>query len=545
MGKASRKKQERRSRRAAPGEIGTGGDPQNVSADALEALLRSNAPDELSLAGAYAFGYLALAAAQLNEDVPDWFHSIDPLDTLFLGTAWPKAFVDELQFANARDAWLRLLHGTVHGKGIERFVRETVAASEELEMPVDDGEFLLALTGRLASAGLDRRRLPRRLLPGAALQGCRAVCGPSPDLRLPEPPEDAKERVRQFWKETAESSWTGSTPRAILRNGLRRFKEQGLPVKKESALLLGALYAALLTKPGEPLDDMGEHAWTWAMSLDETSSLVPVLDILALAPELGLSVTETLGRLFAVPAFTQPIPSEALIWTSSPGLALPRLAFELGVTEVSTVDRTITPDLLDWVGMHARMDLSTTVRRRDVDDETSDDGPQDEDGPPAESDGQWDERREAVRVAALNKVRKKSGKTAASPGRSRPPVERIWNADGSSVVRFDEHRWQKLADGMEGLCREFREKFGREPGPDDPLFFDPDADEPMPLSREHFDDMLRDVADRAVEHGVDPAFLHAWREVGYVVTEENMSMFTAAEVLTFSRAVARYRQGRE
>ncbi|HEX7290959.1 MAG TPA: putative toxin-antitoxin system toxin component, PIN family [Conexibacter sp.] len=35
----------------------------------------------------------------------------------------------------------------------------------------------------------------------------------------------------------------------------------------------------------------------------------------------------------------------------------------------------------------------------------------------------------------------------------------------------------------------FREKFGREPGPGDPVFFDPDADEPRPMSQETIDRM--------------------------------------------------------
>jgi HEPN domain-containing protein len=33
----------------------------------------------------------------------------------------------------------------------------------------------------------------------------------------------------------------------------------------------------------------------------------------------------------------------------------------------------------------------------------------------------------------------------------------------------------------------FREKFGRDPGPEDPVFFDPEADEPRPLSQEKID----------------------------------------------------------
>ncbi|WP_371653381.1 MULTISPECIES: hypothetical protein [unclassified Streptomyces] len=544
MGKASRKKQERRSWRAAPGVIAaaTESDPQDLGGAALRALLDSNAPGDLSLAGAYAFGYLALAEAQLEGDAPGWYNETDPLDALFLGTVWPRTFIDALEFANARDAWLRLLQGTAHGKGIRRFVREAVSASEELRIPVDDGRLMLALRARLEAAGLDRRRLPRRLLPKAALQSCRAVSGPSLDLRLPDLPEDTQERVRRFWKDAVEEPWADATPKNILRDGLRRFHDAGLPVEQESAVLLPALYAALLTKPGELVEDMGEHASAWALSLDEASSLVPVLDILLVAPELEMPVAETLGRLFAVPAFTEPIPSEALLWTSSPGLALLRLAFALGITEVSTLGGPVTPDLLDWVGMHARMRLSATARESadDFGETGSTDGIE---GTQEESDERWVERRRAVREAVLHKVRKKSGGTATRR-RFDHPVERIWNADGSSVVRISTAtpHGRMMREAMEGQLDAFREKFGRDPGPDDPLVFDPDADEPTPLTNEYFGDMMSDMAELAAEMGIDPAFFHAWREVGYLVTEANRGMFTTAEVLAFSRALARYRQ---
>jgi hypothetical protein len=36
---------------------------------------------------------------------------------------------------------------------------------------------------------------------------------------------------------------------------------------------------------------------------------------------------------------------------------------------------------------------------------------------------------------------------------------------------------------LEEQLQAFRAKFGRDPGPEDPLFFDPDADEPRPLNR--------------------------------------------------------------
>lgn len=560
MGKASRKKQEQRTRRtasAASAVVTADGDPGALGEEALTRLVRSNGPGKLSLAGAYAFGYGALGIAQRRGTEPDWYREIDPLDALFLGTAWPRTFRDEFEFANARDGWLRLLRGTVHEKGIRRFVRETVSASEELGLPVDDGRLMLALTGRLEAAGLDQRRLPRMLLPEAALQDCRAAYGPPPDLRLPDPPADAQEQIEQFWK-SGEASWAGDTPQAILRDGLRRFHDAGLPVEQASGLLLAALYSALMTKPGELLEDTGEHASAWALSLDETSPLVPVLDILIVAPELEMTVTEVLERLFAVPAFTEPIPSEALLWTSSPGLALPRLAFELGIAEVATREAVVTPDLLDWLGMHARMRMSAAARESatGLDEQDSADGtagavgahgPEDTDGAQPKPDARWAERREAVREAVQQRIRKKSGGTAAPRRPSERPVERVWNADGSSVVRIstDTPQGQQLAESLDGQLEAFREKFGREPEPDDPLFFDLDADEPTRLTKEHFDSMMLDMAESAVELGIDPALVHAWREVGYVVTAENRSMFTTAEVLSYSRAVARHRQAGE
>ncbi|CAM5741411.1 hypothetical protein [Streptomyces afghaniensis 772] [Streptomyces afghaniensis] len=556
MGKASRKKQERRARKAvcaASVDVTGSENPRALGEEALERLLRSNAPGKLSLAGAYAFGYGALGYAQHEGTDPYWHQEVDPLDVLFLGTVWPKWFRDELEFANARDAWLRLLRGTVHGKGVKRFVREAVSASAELGIPVDDGELMLALTGRLEGAGLDQRRLPRRLLPEVALQDCRAACGPSLDLRLSDPPEDAKERIRRFWENAEEESWADDTPQTVLRDGLRRFQEAGLPVEENSGLLLPALYAMLMTKPGELLEDMAEHARAWAVALDEALTLVPVLDILLLAPELEMPVADALGHLFAVPAFTEPFPSDALLWTSSPGLALPRLAFELGIPEVTTREETVTPDLLDWVGMHARMRMAAAARGGaadpdlDLDQTDSADSADSRDGTPKESDERWAQRREAVREAVQRKVRKKSRGTAATRRRSDRPVERIWNADGSSAlwISADTPQGRELMEGLEGQLEAFREKFGREPGPGDPLFFDPEADEPTRLTKEYFDDMLLRMAERAKEMGVDPAFLHAWREVGYVVTEDTRSGFTAAEVIAFNRALARHREAGE
>lgn len=72
----------------------------------------------------------------------------------------------------------------------------------------------------------------------------------------------------------------------------------------------------------------------------------------------------------------------------------------------------------------------------------------------------------------------------------------------------------------------FREKFGRDPGPGDPVFFDPDADEPRPLPDGFWDEALEDLVEKAGDPMIR-AFALASRDVGYMVTEMNMHLFSA------------------
>lgn len=96
---------------------------------------------------------------------------------------------------------------------------------------------------------------------------------------------------------------------------------------------------------------------------------------------------------------------------------------------------------------------------------------------------------------------------------------------------------QELAAVFEAQRRAFVEKFGRDPGPGDPVFFDPEAGEPLALSEareaELFEEMLGSLADA----GLEPAFVEAWRSLGYVVTEENRHLFSAHEVDAWDEAV--------
>src|SRR5258708_38138159 len=77
---------------------------------------------------------------------------------------------------------------------MEGLVGGVRAASAEHDLPVDEGELMLLVAGRLEAAGLDQRKIPRSLLPGTALAGARLARGPDPDAPLPGPPPDAARR---------------------------------------------------------------------------------------------------------------------------------------------------------------------------------------------------------------------------------------------------------------------------------------------------------------------------------------------------------------
>ena len=59
----------------------------------------------------------------------------------------------------------------------------------------------------------------------------------------------------------------------------------------------------------------------------------------------------------------------------------------------------------------------------------------------------------------------------------------------------------ELARLMQEQLAAFKEKFGREAGPEDPVFFDPDADTPQPISEEK---LRRIVVHAAEEAGLEP-----------------------------------------
>jgi hypothetical protein len=83
----------------------------------------------------------------------------------------------------------------------------------------------------------------------------------------------------------------------------------------------------------------------------------------------------------------------------------------------------------------------------------------------------------------------------------------------------------------------FRAKFGRDPGPDDPVFFDPDAKTPQPMD---MDAVQRQVIEAMVQVGIDPALIYAYSKTGLMVTDENLASLSRERRGEWEAAIAEY-----
>jgi hypothetical protein len=248
-------------------------------------------------------------------------------------------------------------------------------------------------------------------LPATLLEGSRFIFGPEEGITLPEPPSDASERVDRLWSAAQVSMPHDGTAVDALRQGLHMLGAAGLDTRSDPAALLPALYVSLVATEDEDLSEAVEHAVAWALGLGADSPLVPVTDVLLVAPSRGLDADTVLGHLFGIPAFGERASEEGRSWHSSPGNTLLSLAFDLGYRQVITRD--------------------------------------------------------------------------------------------SKVIRMD----QGTVAGMQAQFRKFEEKFGRPPGPRDPVFFDPDADEPTPLTMEGAQETTVAMLKAA---GISPAWIYAY-----------------------------------
>ena len=110
-----------------------------------------------------------------------------------------------------------------------------------------------------------------------------------------------------------------------------------------------------------------------------------------------------------------------------------------------------------------------------------------------------------------------------------------------SQRRIKRRRMVKLPPGtlhaMEMQRNEFRMKFGRDPGPDDPVFFDPDSDTPTPIDPQRVTIEIIAAMEKA---GIPPDKIYAFRKTGMLPTEENIHLWSAADLREWQGAIEEF-----
>ena len=93
----------------------------------------------------------------------------------------------------------------------------------------------------------------------------------------------------------------------------------------------------------------------------------------------------------------------------------------------------------------------------------------------------------------------------------------------------------EVADGLRKQEQLFKEKFGREPGPGDPVFFDPDADTPQKINEEHVD---KAIIEAMVKAGMDPSYIYAYKKTGLLVTTDNWDKLSPEDQAEWTAAIS-------
>ena len=93
---------------------------------------------------------------------------------------------------------------------------------------------------------------------------------------------------------------------------------------------------------------------------------------------------------------------------------------------------------------------------------------------------------------------------------------------------------RELENALAKQVQAFRDKFGRDPGPRDPLFFDPDAEVPTPLSPR---DVMTELVAAGYRTGLPPAYIHAIEKTGLIVTAANLHRLSEANLNEWQAAV--------
>jgi hypothetical protein len=105
-----------------------------------------------------------------------------------------------------------------------------------------------------------------------------------------------------------------------------------------------------------------------------------------------------------------------------------------------------------------------------------------------------------------------------------------WKEDAEGNIFKSMPITDEMADILQEQRRKFIEKFGREPGPDDQIFFDL----PHPELLEHM------TVEAMKEAGIDPAIIYAYEKTGRLITEDNQHLLSDADLDEWEDAIEEY-----
>jgi hypothetical protein len=105
-----------------------------------------------------------------------------------------------------------------------------------------------------------------------------------------------------------------------------------------------------------------------------------------------------------------------------------------------------------------------------------------------------------------------------------------WEEDEGGNIYKSNPMSEGLAEILEGQRQKFLDKYGREPGANDPVFFDL-----PPLEQiEH------QTVQAMKQAGIDPALIYAYEKTGRLVTEQNQHLLPDAALDEWQAAIEEY-----
>ena len=98
---------------------------------------------------------------------------------------------------------------------------------------------------------------------------------------------------------------------------------------------------------------------------------------------------------------------------------------------------------------------------------------------------------------------------------------------------------QQMIDLLDEQKERFRQKFGRDPRPEDPVIWDENASEPTPATE---DDIHQSILSALIASGSPPEFIYPFKKTGRLVTEMNLHLLSEHEIQEWTAAVEEYRR---